>query len=568
MSWLTEMNRFTALCVSSALVFGCGGDAEDVVTPEGQSVQASGQPNSLGFSEWFADFPYPVHLSPDSGQGYYHLQAGEALERLVAKLQGNCTRDGWVMAMAFPERGPATMVPLLIESLDRAMQTKHLADLVQNTAEAMGRIGRYRTPELADALMRALAHPKVAIQNAAMAALIHSGTAETVRAARTYVPRLQLRGQADWVRAVGAQLPEDEVVEIYLELLHGDTLPRLFAIVVDEAAKLPQPVAARVLGSLWNDARGGLRLKVAGVLHRSGDLRGTRFLREILQNGEGESKAQAVLAAAGGDLEYLRDDVLRLSMDANSKVRHAVALTVGGLPGENIDNLLANLAVDPADDVRHTALTMLRGREQRDLLDRLVQRVRTASGSKLIQALGDLSAAGDDAAVDEILARMKASPKDEWRKFVQALGLSRTQAAFGALQELFLLPEEPIDIAAKRTNVMYTAVVMANLESAGGDVLKLFTSLPRDDYRRRGCLLYTLSDMAAVTKDQAFAERVYAAFRDIVHDRQDLPQMRLLALTYLRRDLDLDDMRAVQKLQQEEESPMKKAFTDFLYEFY
>lgn len=565
-----EMMKRPALALLSvAIVTACGGDAAGGPASDGgQAVAATVQENVLGFDTWRPDFPHVVHISPDSGQGYYHKPRREALERLVGKLQGNCTRDGWTMAMAFPDQAPESMVPLLVEALDRAMQIKHLADVVQNTAEAMGRMGRYNRSEIADALLRALQHPKVAVQNAAMSSLVHAGTAEAVREARAHVPRLHLRGQADWIRAVRQQLPPDEIAEIYLEFLHGNTMPNLFGVVVEESSKLPLPAAARLLGSLWQQARGTLRMTVASALHAAGDLRGTRFLREVLQNGDGDAKASAVVAAARGDLEYLRDDVLKLSMDGSDNVRHSVALTVGTLPGENIDNLLATLAVDPADDVRHSALTMLRGRKQRDLLDRLIQRVRTASGSKLVQALGDLSAAGDGMAVPAIVERMESSPREERRKFVQALGRSRTTEAFSALKEVFLEVEAPIDTAIGRTNVNYTAVVFANLRAARADVLELFRSLPRDDHRRRGCLLYTLGGMAADTADAAFAEEVYDLFRQILGDREDLPQMRLLALQNLRRVLTLDDMEAVKELQKQEEGPMRRALTDFLFEFF
>jgi len=565
------MSRSPWIVLPLVLAFSC----DDGSVPEAAAAQGVGQAeaptvqaNLLRFEVWHDDFPFAVHLSPLAEGDAYHYSAREALERVVGKLMGNCTPAGWHMAMQFFERAPESAIPLLIQSMDQAMQVHHLSDLVQNTAEAMGHMGRFGSPEIAEALLRALQHGKKSVQNSAMAALVQAGTPETVREAARFVPNLHVRGQAEWIRAVRRHLPEEEIESIYLEALHSETMASVFGIAVEESEKLPVELGARILGSLWEEARGTLKLTVASTLHAAGDLRGTRFLREVLERGDGEGVAVAVVGAARGDLKYLRDDILKLSLSPTATVRQSVALTIGDWPGENVDRVLATLAVDPVDAVRHTALTMLRGREQRGLLDDLIQRVRTATGSKLIQALGDLSAAGDGQAAGPILERMRGAPREEWRKYIQALGLSRTEEGFAALREVFLEPEAPVDYGSDRTNVTYVGVVLANVQAARDQILTLFGELPRDDYRRRGCLLSTLGDMAAVSEDGAFRKATYDLCRAILADSEEIPQMRFLALQYLRPDLSLDDMKAVKKLHTNERGPMRRALSDFLYEFF
>lgn len=566
------MRRSPWIILSAVFAFSCSSCSDEPEAEAQSSEHVAAAPmvqdNVLGFEVWHGDFPFPVHLSPVAEGAAYHYTSAEALERVVKKLMGNCTSEGWSMALEFFNRAPESAVPLLVESMDEALQAHELSDLVQNTAEAMGRMGRYNRPEIAEALLRALQHGKESVQNGAMAALVPSGTPETVREARRYVPRMHVRGQADWVRAVRRHLPEDEIEDVYLELFHNPDMTKVFGIVVEESAKLPLPLAARVLGSLWQEARGQLRFTIASTLHAAGDLRGTRYLREVLEQGEGEGVAAAIVAASLGDLEYLRDDILKLSLSDNQTVRQAVALTIGDWPGDNVDNILSTLAVDPSDKVRHTALTMLRGRGKRELLERLIERVETSSGTKLVQALGDLSAAGDGLAAQPILARMRTAPPEEWRKYLQALGLSRTEEGFLALREVFLEPEVRIDPQADRSSVTYIAIVLANIQTAHQQMLELFGQLPREDYRRRASLMFALSGIASTTENAAASKVIYDFFRTVLHDPAEVPQVRLLALEYLRRDLTLDDMKAIKKLHQAEAGPMRQALSDFLFEFF
>ena len=74
--------------------------------------------------------------------------------------------------------------------------------------------------------------------------------------------------------------------------------------------------------------------------------------------------------------------------------------------------------------------------------------------------------------------------------------------------------------------------------------------------------------VAADAENRAFAGAVYDSCREILADRDEIPQLRLLALEYLRRGLTLDDMERIKAMQDTETGPMRKALVDFLFEFF
>jgi len=55
----------------------------------------------------------------------------------------------------------------------------------------------------------------------------------------------------------------------------------------------------------------------------------------------------------------------------------------------------------------------------------------------------------------------------------------------------------------------------------------------------------------------------------LLMDRDEIPQIRLLALEYLRRDLNANDVIVIQRMQNDEtDEAMRKALTSFLFEFF
>ena len=54
--------------------------------------------NPLGFAVWHKDLPYEVPLSPQTTGHWYDRTRRQALDKVVANLQGNCSREAWEFA--------------------------------------------------------------------------------------------------------------------------------------------------------------------------------------------------------------------------------------------------------------------------------------------------------------------------------------------------------------------------------------------------------------------------------------------------------------------------------------
>jgi hypothetical protein len=109
---------------------------------------------------------------------------------------------------------------------------------------------------------------------------------------------------------------------------------------------------------------------------------------------------------------------------------------------------------------------------------------------------------------------------------------------------------------------------MLNVVGAEQAMIQLFSDLPAHDVRRRGHILSLLGKVAADRADPEIAAPLYGVLRDVVFDGQKSPQMRLVALEFLVRDLNLDDAMRLKRSLPDEEPPMRKALSDFLFEFF
>jgi len=563
------MNSPLRLSVSLAVLLAACGDE---VTPDSvtgsDAVEAAG-PGGGDWSVWHQDFPFEVHLSPAVDGRWYEATKREALDHVVAHLSGACSPDAWIMAKRFFARAGEEVVPALVAAMDRAVQNRETADMVENLAEAMGHMVGTTSPEMSAALLRALKVPKTSVQNKVMSALSVVGTPDAIRAAGPFVHQLSARARSDWLLAVRRHLPANEVERIYRGLLYSEENASMFPATVDQAVKLEPATAVRLLEPLWEGASGKLRFMIANVLHASGDLRGTRYLLDQLEHGDALAKKTVLSVALLGDVDWLLDQILKLSRDPDAGVRQGVVEVIAGLPGENIDNVLSVLAMDPDVSVRQPALFALGRRGKRDHLDRLVEQVRTATGSKLVSALVDLGSAADASAISAIYERMMKAPEHERRKFIQVIGRSGTPEGFAALKKIFLGPEGPIDRRGERTTLTYVGVLFPNLRGSRRELLDLYHELPSSDYRRRAAVINSLGNLAAVVDDEEFRTSVYDLCREVVQNQDEIPQMRLLALEYLRRDLNLDDMIMITRLQNTEENQtMRRAWTAMLFEFF
>jgi HEAT repeat protein len=561
--------RATMRCLlRPALVVLCACGADETPPPVEPKAPSPARPQEHGFLVWKADFPSfgkELHLSPRTNRTY-DRSASAALEQVLRNLSGQCTYESWLFSKMFFVRAPKDSRPLLVENLDRAGQDSDRAPIAENTIEAMAAIG---DPQFAPSLLRVLEHGKESTQAKAMHALVTCGTADTVRRAGELLDALTLRAQIDWLRAARAHLG-DEVVPAFRRLLDSPRHAYLMHQVVNEAMRLPPARRLQVLGPLWSRATGEVKLQVAGALHASGDTRGTLLLREVLRGKDAAAKMLAVEALLGTDLREVLDDVLALTIADDERLRAAAATAIAETPGENVDRTLEVLALDRDETVRQIALRALVRRGVRGHLDRVLETLRTGTGTVLTAAINDVVAARDPRAAPVLEERYRQANDDEKRRWLSALGRMRTKDSFGPLRAAFLGPEKRLGSEARApTTLEHAAVLLANLDGAEDDLLRLYDELPAADYRRRACLLTTLGNVAATRTVPGLPAKVYERMRAMLYAPREIPQLRLLALEWLRRDLTLEDQQRLKASLPDEPDPaMRVALNDFLFEFF
>ncbi len=556
---------WTGCLLLSLAMASCGGDAGAPPAPGVAAVQGSAPANGLALTPWHADFPFDLHLSPRvPGQWYGHTRR-QALAKIVANLQGACTADAWQFAKLYFDNAPAESAELLADAADRNFLAPGLASFLENLAEAMARTG---DRALAPALLRLLDHDNVAVRSRAMSSLISCGTNDAVLAAEKYLDKVNGRARADWFRAVARHVPD--VVRIFKAQLALDNPGALtLTTILEESVKLPPALGVQVAEVVASERRvpPDMLLVAATILHQGGDRRGSSLLREFMRGENSSLQAGAVRGAAKADVPVLLDDIMRLVDCEDGDVRLAVAEVLAPLPGENIDDILTTMGADVAVPVRQLALRALAVRGKRYHLDQLVERVRTATGSNLGQAMQDVSASGDPAGLAAVYERLKKAPRDEHRQFMQALAYSRRIEVFAYLREIFL-GEEYVLGASGLTSVSNAAMLMANLDGVAAKVIELFVELPRADYRRRAHLLRALGNVAGAGADQTSVTLVREFLAGLRSDRSEIPQMRLLALQFARRLLTLDDVMAIRAALPVVGVARRWALNAFLFEFF
>lgn len=545
------------------LATACGGsEPQEPAAPSVDESAAKRAPNPYGFAVWFDDFPgapeHP-HLSPRNPGAWYSRSPRQAVESLVAKLQGNCSRDGWLFAKDVFSRIERDRLPLLVEELDRNMQVPERSDHVENLVEA---IGRAADPTLAPALLRALDHPSEAVRSKVMHSLVTSGSPESVFRAWTLFPHVEAKGQNGWIRAAAAHLGAD-AVEPFRTILRDPRFANVGPTVIAQALAMPPERALEVFAAFGDRVPADLQPTVAGLRHAAGDGGGTALLVRFLEHEAPQVRASAIAALRFGRKAELVDRVLSRTVDPDPDVRLAALNMLADAEGDVVTDAIEGMLADEALSVRQGALRVLVERGRRAPLDDLLQTVRTATGSRLHLAIADLVAARDPRAAKVFADRMRATPRDEWKGYLRSLALLTTPESFEPLREVFLSDDDEL-----RGLADYVAYMMANLRGAELRIVDLFLGLERSDYRRRALCVMTLANIAADRESAEIKGAVYSAFRAVVEDATDLPQMRLLALEYLRRDLTLADWAKVRGLLELSDEPMRRALSDFLFEFF
>jgi hypothetical protein len=524
--------------------------------------------NRYRFPDFRPDFPFPLELPQRDNGPDYSRSRRQALERVVAHLKGDGRREVWLMAVEFFSRAPKDAVEPLIEAMDRA-SLDGTSDMVKNCVDAMGAMANDGFDE---ALRRALEHPNVAVRQAAYAALGPSGKAETVLQAARWVPQMDGKARAGWLRAARQRLGA-KVVPIFTELMQ--TMPVVVRDqILTETLLLPPDQAAAVLTPMWPVAIGEFKVVIAGVRHGAGDMIGTVYLRDLML---GEDPAQIVLAvrnAARYPLGVLQEDVLRLSANRRPEVRLTVAKAIAGLDGDDVIGTLELLAQpDETWEVKAVALKALTAHHRPNAVTVLLEDVAGATGTRLQLILDMLAASGDDRAIAVFADRFAKSPPGEGRQFLQAMAFSGAHTACAALARIFLGPERPVVDPSRKggalTTIDYVAVLMQNLRSSEGEMVAFWQQIPKDDVRRRACYLSMVANVAADRADPVARKQLEDLVRSVLFDQEANCQLRVLALNLLsRKSLTIEDAMALKQAMHGEAPPMHAVFHDFLTEFF
>jgi HEAT repeat protein len=548
--------------------------------PEGQAASgltlAPKDPaNRYRFEAWYSDYPVELQLPQQFPQQVYERSRRQALEKVVANLQGNVSRESWQMAMEFFRRAPADAVQPLIEAMDRNFGKPSMQDFVKHCVEAMGQLGG---EECDEALRRALEHPSEKVRYAVFTSLGGAGSLDTIR--RTFplfLSGMDGHARRGWLRAARLRLG-DEAVGLFHQLMRLDTPQPIRDLVVVEALEMPPQQAASVFEDFWSLAVGDFKTVIAGVFHAAGRTSGTAHLATQLRSTNPTEVVHALNNLTHRGPLGLVDDVLLLSESPYPEVRQQVANLLSQEANESSTNALERLAApDQPLEIRMIAMRALTERGRSAAVDYLLEEVETTTGSRLSIQLRLLGASGDPRCVPIFAERVRTSPPEEGREFLQALAFSSAKGAQDELVRLFLEPERPVAgknrAGGQLTTWTYIPILLPNLRGQEQGMVEAWQRIPATDLQRRALYLQALLTVLADRTDPLVQEPILQLFREILFDAEAAPQLRIQALNGLtRKFLTLSDAMRLKRLQEpigDRESPrMRALIKDFLFEYF
>jgi HEAT repeat protein len=490
------------------------------------------------------------------------------LERLCANLQGNVRKEAWQMATEFFWRAPDDAVEPLVDTMDRAFPSPALADVVRNCVEAMGRMANQR---LEPALRRAAEHANAAVRQAAFQALATCASPSTLRTMHGWFELMDARSRAAWLEAVRSRLGAD-AVPILRGIMGGSAPIAVRDEVLKEALLMPPELGAEVLRPRWQEAVGEFKAIIAGVLHAAGDPAGTIWLQEALRGEDLGSMSFAIRHCIRGDLGPLRSDLLRASTHERAEIRQEVARALVRVDGDDVADVYEVLALpDEAWETRGIALRELTRRGRHKVVDVMLEELATASGTRLQLLLSQIAASGDPRCIPELVTRFRKAPAGEGRPFLQAIAQNGSTAACAALLELFRGPE--LLVARGATGIFttwnYVPTLLLNVRGTETTVFDAFAALDKADWRHRALLLPTLTGIAVDRRDPLLQTRCAELLRRLLFDRDELPQLRVLALNLMTmRSLSVDDALRLKNSLHDEPGGMKTLLGDFLVDYF
>ena len=530
-------------------------------------------PNPYRLAPFHDDFPAELEYPPMHGREYTRTRR-QMLARLCANLQGNVRRETWKVATEFFWRAPEDCVEPLIEAMDRAMGDPAFGDVVRNCVEAMGKMA---DPAFDAALQRALGHKSRAVRQAAYRALTTSGSLATLRSLGRQFGRMDGRTRQSWLTGVRTRLPQDRV-KIFKDLMMSQYPTPVRDQVLKEVVQMPAHEAAEVLRGRWDEALDEFKAIIAGVRHANGEAAGTAWLLEAMRGEDLKVLQQAIRHCLFGEdadaiVGPLREPLLRATTHLRPEIRVASAIQLSRLSGDDVADVFEVLtSPDEVWEVRAIALRELTRRGRPQIVSVLLEDLPTATGTRLVSIINQLSASGDERAVPVLVARFRKAPAGEGRPFLQAIAQNSSAAAARALCELLHDPDVLVRKSKDRTLTTHGYIPLLLLNVRGNEqvVLDHFRSLSADQWRLRARLLPTLAGYAADRRDvPALRDACVEAVRSILFDPDELPQLRVQALNLLTRNwLTAEDATRMKRMARSEPPGMRALFWDFLNEYF
>ena len=274
--------------------------------------------------------------------------------------------------------------------------------------------------------------------------------------------------------------------------------------------------------------------------------------------------------AAIGDLRGL---LLRATTHQSPEIRLAAARRLASIDGDDVTGAFEVLtAPDETWDVRSIALRVLNRRGKSQAVSVLLEELPTATGTRLVQIVNELSVSGDERGVPIILERFRRAGPGEGRPFLQALSQNGSRAAATALCEILVGPDKLVANlrSGPLTTRSYVPTLLLNVRGSERVIVDAFNGLPADQWLLRASLMQTLAGVAADRRGQAeLQQQCIAPLRRILFDREELPQLRVLALNLLTRNwLTIDDVMKLKNTRREEKPGMQAFFADFLNAYF
>ena len=332
--------------------------------------------------------------------------------------------------------------------------------------------------------------------------------------------------------------------------------------------------AVKLLSPGYDDLPEQLQMITAPAFHAVGDPRGLGTLRKSIRGSNRALQAMAVDGARSGKIEPLVDDILQLTnqdlTNSTDDVGLLVAIinTLQKVPGDRVnDVLLMYTAATPAP-VRQAAYQALYQRGETKALEELLELARTGTGTQRANAIADLVSCRYQKVLPVVMAFYKKAGASEQMWYIRELARYGSKPAFAPMKEIFMEPERKLPTRLDYTSVTFLGIQFSNMHESIHEIIGLLESLPRQDYRRRAALVHAVANVAGARSDEPWTKDVYAALRRIVFNRKEIPQMRLLALEYLRKDVRLEDAMNLKRALRRENRQMRSYFSDYLLEYF